>query len=58
MAVPKKRTSKSKKNLRKNTWKRKVLKRAMRALVLAKLDLNNLQDNVTNSEDTSDLSSN
>lgn len=58
MAVPKKRTSKSKKNLRKNTWKRKVVKRAMRALVLAKLDLNNLQDNVTNSEDTSDLASN
>nr|YP_009773703.1 ribosomal protein L32 [Uronema confervicola]QIZ74125.1 ribosomal protein L32 [Uronema confervicola] len=58
MAVPKKRTSKSKKNLRKNTWKRKVLKRAMRALVLAKLDLNNLQDNVTNSEDNSNVSSN
>lgn len=58
MAVPKKRTSKSKKNLRKNTWKRKVLKRAMRALVLAKLDLTNLQDNVINSEDNSNLSSN
>jgi len=58
MAVPKKRTSKSKKNLRKNTWKRKVIKRAMRALVLAKLDLNNPQDNATNSEDTIDLSSN
>lgn len=45
MAVPKKRTSKSKKNLRKNTWKKKVLKRAMRALFIAKVDLNNLQDN-------------
>nr|YP_764411.1 ribosomal protein L32 [Stigeoclonium helveticum]Q06SF5.1 RecName: Full=Large ribosomal subunit protein bL32c; AltName: Full=50S ribosomal protein L32, chloroplastic [Stigeoclonium helveticum]ABF60186.1 ribosomal protein L32 [Stigeoclonium helveticum] len=57
MAVPKKRTSKSKKNLRKNTWKKKVLKRAMRALFIAKLDLNNLQDNVATLEDSNETSS-
>jgi hypothetical protein len=57
MAVPKKRTSKSKKNLRKNTWKKKVLKRAMRALFIAKLDLNNLQDNVAVLEDSTETSS-
>lgn len=57
MAVPKKRTSKSKKNLRKNTWKKKVLKRAMRALFIAKLDLNNLQDNSSAFEDSNVTSS-
>jgi ribosomal protein L32 len=57
MAVPKKRTSKSKKNLRKNTWKKKVLKRAMRALFIAKLDLNNLQDNGAALEDSTETSS-
>jgi ribosomal protein L32 len=57
MAVPKKRTSKSKKNLRKNTWKKKVLKRAMRALFIAKLDLNNLQDNGAVLEDSTETSS-
>ena len=57
MAVPKKRTSKSKKNLRKNTWKKKVLKRAMRALFIAKLDLNNLQENVATLEDSNETSS-
>nr|QIZ74100.1 ribosomal protein L32 [Stigeoclonium sp. FACHB-2430] len=57
MAVPKKRTSKSKKNLRKNTWKKKVVKRAMRALFIAKLDLNNLQDNVATLEDSNETSS-
>lgn len=31
MAVPKKRTSKSKKNLRKTVWKKKTLKAATRA---------------------------
>nr|ALO63259.1 ribosomal protein L32 [Chlamydomonas applanata] len=36
MAVPKKRTSKSKKNIRKNAWKKKVEKQAIRALFLAK----------------------
>lgn len=37
MAVPKKRTSKSKKNIRKNAWKKKVVKQAIRALFIAKL---------------------
>ena len=36
MAVPKKRTSKSKKNARKTTWKRKPEKEALKALSLAK----------------------
>jgi ribosomal protein L32 len=57
MAVPKKRTSKSKKNLRKNTWKKKVLKRAMRALFIAKLDLNNIQETNSALEDSNATSS-
>ncbi len=36
MAVPKKRTSKSKKNSRKATWKNKANKQATKALSLAK----------------------
>lgn len=36
MAVPKKRTSKSKKNARKSNWKRKGSKAAQRSLSLAK----------------------
>ena len=36
MAVPKKRTSKSKKNARKAIWKRKANKTAQKALSLAK----------------------
>ena len=36
MAVPKKRTSKMKKNSRKATWKRKATKEAQNALSLAK----------------------
>jgi len=36
MAVPKKRTSKSKKNSRKATWKRKAHKLAQKALSLSK----------------------
>ncbi len=36
MAVPKKRTSKSKKNTRKNVWKDKAKKEALKALSLAK----------------------
>lgn len=36
MAVPKKRTSKSKKNSRKANWKRKGYKTAQKALSLAK----------------------
>jgi large subunit ribosomal protein L32 len=36
MALPKKRTSKSKKNARKATWKRKTCKAAEKSLSLAK----------------------
>ena len=36
MAVPKKRTSKSKKNSRKTTWQQKPAKEALKALSLAK----------------------
>jgi large subunit ribosomal protein L32 len=36
MAVPKKRTSKSKKNSRKTTWKQKANKESLKALSLAK----------------------
>lgn len=36
MAVPKKRTSKTKRNSRKATWKRKSLKAAQKSLSLAK----------------------
>nr|YP_009252812.1 ribosomal protein L32 [Cymbomonas tetramitiformis]ANA56946.1 ribosomal protein L32 [Cymbomonas tetramitiformis] len=36
MAVPKKRTSKSKKNMRKSTWKQKTAKESLKALSLAK----------------------
>jgi len=41
MAVPKKRTSKSKKNTRKNAWQQKVNKQATRAIFLAKYLLSN-----------------
>jgi len=40
MAVPKKRTSKSRKNSRKANWKRKANKSAEKALSLAKSVLN------------------
>nr|YP_009367573.1 ribosomal protein L32 [Pseudocharacium americanum]YP_009367662.1 ribosomal protein L32 [Ignatius tetrasporus]ARK14599.1 ribosomal protein L32 [Pseudocharacium americanum]ARK14688.1 ribosomal protein L32 [Ignatius tetrasporus] len=36
MAVPKKRTSKSKKNIRKTIWKNKAKKEATKALSIAK----------------------
>ena len=36
MAVPKKRQSKSKKNIRKNVWKNKATKKVNRILLLAK----------------------
>ena len=42
MAVPKKRTSKSKKNLRKNEWKLKASSEAQKALGKAKMVLKNL----------------
>ena len=35
MAVPKKKTSKSKKNKRKTTWKKKAMKKKYNALALA-----------------------
>nr|YP_009367478.1 ribosomal protein L32 [Sarcinofilum mucosum]ARK14424.1 ribosomal protein L32 [Sarcinofilum mucosum] len=35
MAVPKKRTSKSKKNLRKTVWKQKAIKQAIQAYFVA-----------------------
>jgi large subunit ribosomal protein L32 len=43
MAVPKKRTSKSKKNSRKATWKKKADKSAQKALSLSKSFNRNLQ---------------
>nr|YP_004581351.1 ribosomal protein L32 [Schizomeris leibleinii]AEH05390.1 ribosomal protein L32 [Schizomeris leibleinii] len=52
MAAPKKRTSKSKKNIRKNAWKKKVVKQAMRALFIAKLaqfDIGNVSLTTENS---------
>ena len=39
MAVPKKKTSKSKKNSRKSSWKRKVLKESRKSLSMAKVIL-------------------
>lgn len=39
MAVPKKKTSKSKKNSRKSSWKKKVLKESNKSLSMAKLIL-------------------
>ena len=36
MAVPKKRTSKSRRDMRKTTWKRKALLQAKKAISLAK----------------------
>jgi ribosomal protein L32 len=44
MAVPKKRTSKSKKNLRKSVWKKKVEKKVQRALFIAQVELKNLPE--------------
>nr|YP_010506676.1 ribosomal protein L32 [Tetraselmis suecica]YP_010506681.1 ribosomal protein L32 [Tetraselmis suecica]UXF58539.1 ribosomal protein L32 [Tetraselmis suecica]UXF58544.1 ribosomal protein L32 [Tetraselmis suecica] len=40
MAVPKKRTSKTKKNIRKSVWKQKINKKALKALSLAKSTFN------------------
>nr|YP_009632294.1 ribosomal protein L32 [Parallela transversalis]AYQ22883.1 ribosomal protein L32 [Parallela transversalis] len=49
MAVPKKRMSKSKKNIRKTHWKEKISKQATRALFLAKFVLKQ-QENSDNIE--------
>lgn len=45
MAVPKKRTSKSKKNIRKTVWKKKALVKATQAISRAKSVLKLLSDN-------------
>nr|AYQ94964.1 ribosomal protein L32 [Oedogonium angustistomum] len=37
MAVPKKRTSKTKKNIRKNVWKRKILNKVNKAFTISKM---------------------
>lgn len=42
MAVPKKRTSKSKKNIRNSAWKKNASKQALKALSLAKSALKEL----------------
>jgi large subunit ribosomal protein L32 len=47
MAVPKKRTSKSKKNIRKNNWKKKANTQAQRILTLSKSILKNIYDNIS-----------
>jgi len=48
MAVPKKRTSKTKKNIRKSIWKQKTYQNALKALSLAKSTFNKP---LTNSKD-------
>jgi hypothetical protein len=53
MAVPKKRTSKSKKNIRKNAWKKKVIKQAIRALFIAKLAQIDSNSIISSTENTS-----
>lgn len=45
MAVPKKRTSKSKKNIRKTNWKKKALLKANQALSQAKSVLKRFSEN-------------
>ena len=46
MAVPKKRTSKTKKNIRKTNWKRKAAKSSLKAYSLAVVALNQLEKKV------------
>jgi len=50
MAAPKKRTSKTRKNLRKSQWKAKAVVEAKKALATAKMVLNSLanENTVTN----------
>nr|YP_009145392.1 ribosomal protein L32 [Cryptoglena skujai]AKL39017.1 ribosomal protein L32 [Cryptoglena skujai] len=45
MAVPKKKTSKSKKNIRKNNWKKKASKKALVAFSLGKNFIENKASN-------------
>lgn len=45
MAVPKKRTSKTKKNIRKSVWKKEINQQALKALSIGKSVINlNLSD--------------
>ena len=46
MAVPKKRTSKTKKNIRKTNWKTKAAKLSLKAYSLAVVALNKLEKKV------------
>ena len=48
-----KRTSKSKKNIRKNAWKQKVVKKATQALFLAKYVLNTQELSVNEKQENS-----
>jgi large subunit ribosomal protein L32 len=54
MAVPKKRTSKTRKNLRKANWKAKASIEAKKALSTAKLVLNSLSKEMTELDSTSE----
>ena len=55
MAVPKKRISKSKKNIRKTNWKKKGLKQTQKSFSLAKSVLNKLISSKKESESVSGL---
>jgi ribosomal protein L32 len=66
MAVPKKRTSKSKKNLRKTVWKQKAFKQAIEAYFIANKASKKIQEvsaivsptpTVTKEDDSSSLNS-
>lgn len=46
MAVPKKRTSKSKKNTRKYSWKKKAFLKSIKALAQGKLILKKIRKNL------------
>jgi large subunit ribosomal protein L32 len=54
MAVPKKRTSKTRKNLRKSQWKAKATVEAKKALSTAKTVLNSLTNEISESENSID----
>lgn len=54
MAVPKKKTSKSKRDMRKATWKRKANLQAQRALSLGKSILTGRSKGFVYEEDTED----
>jgi large subunit ribosomal protein L32 len=50
MAVPKKRTSKTRKNLRKSQWKAKASIEAKKALSKAKMVINTLSTEIPNND--------